>query len=87
MGDFVFCYGLHNKNRLSKYIKQTKKGCKLYFDNENYINVKIETRSNQKYIIVDFNDSLDFMKFIVKKKFIVMNTNMIVSLSVYTMII
>ncbi len=68
MGDFVFCYGLHNKNRLSKYIKQTKKGCKLYLDDENYIKIKIETRSGQKYIVIDFNDSLDFLKFIVKKK-------------------
>ncbi|AKI79911.1 hypothetical protein [Niemeyer virus] len=68
MGDFVFCYGLHNKNRLSKYIKQTKKSLKLYLDNDNYINVKMKTQSGQKYIVVDFNDSLDFLKFIVEKK-------------------
>ncbi|AAV50453.1 hypothetical protein [Acanthamoeba castellanii mimivirus] len=66
MGDFVFYYGLHNK--ISKYIKQTKKGCKLYLDDENYINVEMGTLFGQKYITVNFNDSLDFMKFIVKKK-------------------
>ncbi|AKI79912.1 hypothetical protein [Niemeyer virus] len=68
MGDFVFCYGSRNRKRLSKYIKHTKNSYRLYLDNDNYINVKIETRINQKYIVVDFNDSIDFMKFIVRKK-------------------
>ncbi|AKI79909.1 hypothetical protein [Niemeyer virus] len=68
MGDFVFCYGSHNRKILSKYIKSTKNNHKFYFDKEQYINIKIETISNQKYIVVNFNDSLDFLNFIVDKK-------------------
>ncbi|AAV50454.1 hypothetical protein [Acanthamoeba castellanii mimivirus] len=68
MSDFIFCYGSQNKKRLSKYIKQTKNNHKLYLSDDNYIHIKIETRIGRKYIVVDFNDSLDFINFIVRKK-------------------
>ncbi|AKI79910.1 hypothetical protein [Niemeyer virus] len=68
MGDFMFCYGSQNRKRLSKYIKQTKNSFKLYLNDENYIRIKIKTRTDRKYIVVHFNDSFDFLKFIVKKK-------------------
>ncbi len=68
MGDFVFCYGSHNRKRLSKYIKKTNNSYRLYLEDDYYIKIKIETRTNRKYIVVDFNDSLDFINFIVRKK-------------------
>ncbi|AEQ60358.1 hypothetical protein [Acanthamoeba polyphaga mimivirus] len=69
MGEFVFCYGSQNKKCLSKYIKQTKNSYKLYLSDNNYIYFdKIKTQDCQKYIEVDFNNSFEFLKFIVKKK-------------------
>ncbi|AKI79913.1 hypothetical protein [Niemeyer virus] len=75
MCDFIFCYGSHNKKRLSKYIKQTKHGYRLYLDDDNFIKVKIKTHNNRKYIVVNFNDSIDFLKFIIRKKIYCQKTN------------
>ncbi|ADO18031.1 hypothetical protein [Acanthamoeba castellanii mimivirus] len=65
MGDFVFCYGSHNRKLFSKYIVSTKNSHKFYFGKKQYIDIEIETIFSQKYIVVDFNDSLDFLNFIV----------------------
>ncbi|AHA45692.1 hypothetical protein HIRU_S786 [Hirudovirus strain Sangsue] len=67
MCDFVFCFGSHNKKLLSDRIKSSKKGWYLYLDKKYRIGIKIVTLSGRKYISVDFNKSIEFMKFLVRK--------------------
>ncbi|AEJ34408.1 hypothetical protein MIMI_L174b [Acanthamoeba polyphaga mimivirus] len=70
MCDFVFCCGSDSENILSKYIKKSQKGFKLCLGKESHIKIKFmdDTKRNLKYIVVDFDDSIDFIKFVAKKK-------------------
>lgn len=70
MCDFVFCCGSNSENILSKYIKKSQKGFKLCLGKESQIKIKFkdDIKHNLKYVVVDFDDSIDFIKFIAKKK-------------------
>ncbi|AEQ60364.1 hypothetical protein [Acanthamoeba polyphaga mimivirus] len=67
MCDFVFCYGSSNERKLSKYIKDTKKGLRLYVSDREYFYVEIK-KTNRKNLVINFEDSLKFIKFLVKNK-------------------
>lgn len=67
MCDFVFCYGSSNKRKLSKYIKDTKKGLRLYISDKQYITIEIK-KTDKEYLVIGFEDNIKFMKFLVKKK-------------------
>ncbi|AKI79908.1 hypothetical protein [Niemeyer virus] len=67
MGDFVFCYDSFVKRYLYEYIKETNKGYRLYLTKKSYIKIIFKYVYNLKYLVVNFNDSVSFMKFIVKK--------------------
>ncbi|AKI79914.1 hypothetical protein [Niemeyer virus] len=67
MCDFVFCLGSHNKKLLSDRLISNKKGWYLYLGKKYHIGIKIVTLSNRKYIVVDFDKNIEFMKFLVRK--------------------
>ncbi|AAV50457.1 hypothetical protein [Acanthamoeba castellanii mimivirus] len=67
MCDFVFCYGSSNERKLSMNIKETKKGLQLYVSNSEYIYIEIK-KTYRKNLVINFEDSLKFMKFLVRKK-------------------
>ncbi len=68
MCDFLFCYDSHIENTLSKYIKTTNSKTLLQVSNSNFITIKIGTSYRKKYILINFNDSICFMKFVVGKR-------------------
>ncbi|AKI79915.1 hypothetical protein [Niemeyer virus] len=69
MCDFVFCYGSSNAKKLSMNIKETKKGLQLYVSNSEYIYVEINGMNMyNKSLVIGFEDSLKFMKYLVRKK-------------------
>ncbi|ADO18030.1 hypothetical protein [Acanthamoeba castellanii mimivirus] len=67
MSDFIFCYDSFVKGYLCEYIKEVNKKYRFYLTKKSYIKIIFKYISDLKYLVVNFNDSIKFMKFIVKK--------------------
>ncbi|AGF84870.1 repeat protein [Moumouvirus goulette] len=69
MPKFKYCLSCRYKNRILEHCKKFGKYHKLYFTKNDYIIIKFCDDDDYKYIEINVNDMVDFMKFVMLRNY------------------